>query len=79
MDDNRIVELYLTRNETAIALTTEKYGKRLRALAQNITEDAQTAEECENDTYIQAWNSIPPMNREIISLPFWPGSPATFP
>ena len=60
MDDNRIVELYLNRDETAIALTAEKYGTRLRALARNITEDAQTAEECENDTYIQAWNSIPP-------------------
>lgn len=60
MEDNQIVDLFLRRDETAIALTAEKYGKRLRALARNITDDLQTAEECENDTYIQAWNSIPP-------------------
>lgn len=60
MEDNRIVDLFLCRDETAITLTAEKYGKRLRTLALNITDDVQTAEECENDTYIQAWNSIPP-------------------
>lgn len=60
MEDNRIVELFWQRDETAIRLTAEKYGSRLRALAHGITENAQTAEECENDTYLQAWNSIPP-------------------
>ena len=60
MDDNRIVELYLQRDEKAIKLTAEKFGKRLLALAYGITEDMQTAQECENDTYMQAWNSIPP-------------------
>lgn len=60
MDDNRIVELYLLRDETAISQTNEKYGSRLRSLAYGIVEDMQTAEECENDTYMEAWNSIPP-------------------
>lgn len=60
MDDNRIVELYLLRDESAIAQTAEQYGSRLRALAYGIVADAQTAEECENDTYLEAWNSIPP-------------------
>lgn len=60
MDDDRIVELYLLRDETAIRRTAEKYGSRLRALAYGIVNDAQTAEECENDTYMEAWNSIPP-------------------
>lgn len=60
MDDNRIVELYLMRDETAIKQTTEKYGSRLRSLAYGIVKDQQTAEECENDTYMEAWNTIPP-------------------
>lgn len=60
MDDNKIVELYLQREETAISQTTEKYGNRLRTLAYGIVRDSQTAEECENDTYLNAWNSIPP-------------------
>ena len=60
MDDNQIVELYLQRDERAIRESAEKFGSRLRALAYGITEDPQTAEECENDSYLQAWNAIPP-------------------
>lgn len=60
LDDNKIVELYLHRDETAIKETSEKYGNRLRALAYGITNDQQTAEECENDTYMEAWSRIPP-------------------
>ncbi len=60
MDDNRIVELYLLRDETAINMTAEKYGSRLRSLAYGIVRDYQTAEECESDTYMKAWNTIPP-------------------
>lgn len=60
MDDNQIVELYLLRDETAIKQTTEKFGTRLRSLAYRIVHDRQTAEECENDTYMEAWNAIPP-------------------
>ena len=60
MDDNRIVELYFLRDETAILQTSEKYGNRLRSLAYGIVNDRQTAEECENDTYMEAWNLIPP-------------------
>ena len=60
MEDNQIVALYLQRDETAIKQTSIKYGSRLRALAYGIVQDAQTAEECENDTYMKAWDSIPP-------------------
>ena len=60
MDDNQIVELYLRRDETAVSQTMEKYGSRLRALAYGMVKDWGTAEECENDTYVEAWNSIPP-------------------
>ena len=60
LDDNKIVELYLQRDETAIKQITEKYGSRLRSLAYGIVNDLQTAEECENDTYVESWNAIPP-------------------
>lgn len=60
MEDAKIVELYLQREESAIAHTAEKYGTRLRYIANNILDDPPAAEECENDTYLQAWNSIPP-------------------
>ena len=60
MEDDKIVSLYLLRDESAISHTAEKYGSRLRGIAQRITGDAATAEECENDTYLEAWNRIPP-------------------
>ena len=60
MEDAQIVELYLLRDENAISRTAEAYGARLRNISMNIVSDIQTAEECENDTYLQAWNSIPP-------------------
>lgn len=60
MDDSQIVDLYLSRDETAITQTEKKYGTRLRRLSHGIVEDMQTAEECENDTYLQAWQRIPP-------------------
>lgn len=60
LDDGKIVELFLRRDESAIQHTSEKYGGRLRSLSRGIVGDAQTAEECENDTYAEAWDSIPP-------------------
>lgn len=60
MDDNRIVSLYLQRNEDAISHTAAQYGNRLRQISYGIVSDQETAKECENDTYLQAWNSIPP-------------------
>lgn len=60
MDNEKIVELYLLRDQSAIKETAGKYGKRLRSLSLGIVQDRQTAEECENDTYLEAWNTIPP-------------------
>ncbi len=60
MDDSKIVDLYLQRNETAIQETSYRYGSRLRTLAYRIVDDWHAAEECENDTYMQAWKLIPP-------------------
>ena len=60
MDDKQIVELFFSRDENAIRESAAKYGARLYALAHGIVADRQTAEECEHDTYLEAWNRIPP-------------------
>ena len=60
MEDSKIIDLYLGRDEAAVRHTSEKYGNRLRSLAYGIVNDPQTAEECENDTYMEAWSAIPP-------------------
>lgn len=60
MDNDQIVELYLLRDQSAVRETAGKYGARLRGLSFGIVRDRQTAEECENDTYLEAWNTIPP-------------------
>lgn len=70
MEDSQIVDLFLLRDETAIKETAEKYGSRLRALANGIVEDLQTAEECESDTYMEAWNAIPPHEPRSYLYPF---------
>ena len=58
--DAAIIELYWQRDESAIGATAEKYGVRLRALADSFLDDAMAAEECESDTYLRTWNAIPP-------------------
>ncbi len=60
MNDEEIIRLFQARDETAVKHTSEKYGTRIRAVAQNIVGDHSTAEQCENDTYFSAWNTIPP-------------------
>ena len=70
MEDGKIVQLYLNRDESAIRFSSEKYGSRLRALSLGITSDSQTSEECENDTYWQAWKLIPPNEPYTYFYPF---------
>jgi RNA polymerase sigma-70 factor (ECF subfamily) len=60
MEDKQIVELYWERDERAIAESDAKYGRYCVQIAMNILENAQDAEECVNDTYLRAWNAIPP-------------------
>ena len=52
--------MYVNRDENAIKQTSDKYGSRLRAISFRITGDRETSEECENDTYLETWNRIPP-------------------
>ena len=60
MEDNQIVDLYRERDERAISESDVKYRRYCVQIAMNILENAQDAEECVNDTHLQAWNTIPP-------------------
>ena len=60
MEDYRIIDLYWERNAQAITVTEEKYGGKLHHIAQNILYVREDAEECVNDTYLGAWNTMPP-------------------
>ena len=60
MDDSGIVALYWARDEQALRETAQKYGPYCHTIAYNIVKNRQDAEECVNDTYVQAWNTMPP-------------------
>ncbi len=58
--DEQIIELYFQREERAIEETDHKYGVFLYRIAHNILHDHSDSEECQNDTYLKLWNTIPP-------------------
>lgn len=60
MDDKTIVALYWERAEAAIEHSQQKYGKYCFCIADRILHNHQDAEECVNDTWMRAWNAIPP-------------------
>ena len=60
MKDDQILDLYLRRDEVAIKKTQEKYEDYLIKVAYNILADIEDSKEAVNDTYLAAWNSIPP-------------------
>ncbi len=64
--DERILDLYWERNEDAIAQTDRKYGKYLFRIAYNILDSQWDSEECQNDTYLRAWNAIPPTRPRVL-------------
>ena len=64
MDDSKIIELFFARNEDAIKHTDDTYGRRLFHLADNIVQNDQDAEESVSDTYMKAWDTIPPQRPE---------------
>lgn len=67
MDDRSIVNLYWARNEQAISETAAKYGHYCHSIALNVLGDEGAAEECVNDTYLAAWNSMPDARPNILS------------
>ena len=60
MEDDEIIRLYHSRDESAISETERKHGAFCRRLASNILTSFEDAEECVNDTWLAAWNSMPP-------------------
>lgn len=67
MEDSAIVALYWERNETAVKETSDKYGRYLLKIAWNILADREDAEESVNDTYLHAWNAMPPHRPSVLS------------
>ena len=58
--DFEIVDLFWSRNADALTETQKKYGGLLKSIACGVLGDDRDAEECVNDTYMAAWNAIPP-------------------
>ena len=67
MKDEAIVGLYWDRNEDAIRQTQLKYGSYLSKVADNILANVEDAQECVNDTYLAAWNSMPTNRPNVLS------------
>lgn len=67
MKDEEIVALYWERNEDALQETAQKYGGYLSKIAYNVLSNAEDSEECVNDTYLRAWNSMPSHRPSVLS------------
>ena len=67
MDDSQIIDLYWARQGSAISETNKKYGRYLFSIANHILAQHEDSEECVNDTYWGAWNSIPPHKPTVLS------------
>jgi len=68
MQDADIVELYFNRDESAITETQNKYERYLTKIAYNVLTDFEDSKESVNDTYLAAWNSIPPHRPNVLSV-----------
>lgn len=66
MDDAKIIDLYFDRDETAITETGRKYGAYCRSIAWNILQSTEDSEECVNDTWLRAWNAMPPQKPNVL-------------
>ena len=68
MEDSQIVELYWQKNADAISETSNKSGSYCFTLANNILRSAEDSEECVNDTWLHAWNAMPPQRPNILRM-----------
>ncbi len=67
MDDTSIIDLYWCRSDQAIAETERKYGRYCHSIAFNFVRNYEDAEECVNDTWLRAWNSMPDKRPTVLS------------
>lgn len=70
MEDQQIIALYWQRCADAITHSKEKYGSYCFAIAQNILQNPEDSEECVNDTWLHAWNSMPPHRPYVLRMFF---------
>ena len=70
MEDSHIIKLYWQRNESAIKESQKKYGGYCSSIADNILHSAEDTEECVNDTWFRAWNTIPPEKPKRLAVFF---------
>ena len=66
MEDREIIALYWDRDERAITETDAKYGNYCFTVAENILGRREDSEECVNDTWLRAWNAIPPKRPMVL-------------
>ena len=66
MEDTAIIDLYWKRDEQAIVETDQKYGKYCHTVAYNVLNDVEDSRECVNDTWLRAWNSMPPKRSSVL-------------
>lgn len=67
MDDKAIIDLYWARSENAVSETAAKYGAYCYTIAYNILSNREDAEESVNDTYLAAWNTMPPKRPSVLA------------
>ncbi len=67
MDDKTIVDLFWKRSEQAIQETDTKYGRFCYSIAYNVLSSREDAQECVSDTYLAAWNSLPPHRPTVLT------------
>lgn len=67
MEDDQILALYQARDEAAIVETQRKYGRYCFAIANNILQNSEDAEECVNDAFRGAWDTIPPSRPTVLA------------
>lgn len=66
MDDGKIIDLYWARQESAIMETDKKYGNYCRSISLHILKNMEDTEECVNDTWLRAWDTIPPKRPDFL-------------
>ena len=67
MEDSAIIDLYWAREEQALTESDRKYGRLCRSVAFNILRNREDTEECVNDTWMRAWNAMPPGRPSVLS------------
>ena len=67
MNDEEIVDMFFSRNESAVSEIKVLYGRLIYSVAYGVLRCAEDAEECENEVYMRAWSSIPPARPQSLS------------